>query len=74
MLWKRGFLVIYCLLWVMFLWAPAAEAYLDPGAGSYMCQMFLAAILGAAFVIKVYWHRIQAVLAGWFSRNPGARV
>lgn len=33
-------------------------AYLDPGTGSYLFQIAIAAMLGAAVTIKTYWKRI----------------
>ena len=45
-------------------------AYLDPGSGSFIFQMIIAALLGAAFVIKVYWKRIIGFFQKIFSRNP----
>lgn len=34
--------------------------YIDPGSGSYVLQVIIAALLGAAFWIKMSWHRIKA--------------
>lgn len=36
-----------------------AYAYIDPGTGSYMFQVAIAAILGTSFAIKSYWQRIS---------------
>jgi len=36
-----------------------AFAYLDPGTGSMILQGVLAALFGAAFTIKLYWHRLK---------------
>jgi len=38
----------------------SGHLYLDPGSGSYILQLLLAAILGGAFAIKIYWKRIRA--------------
>jgi len=46
-----------------------AYAYLDPGTGSYMLQIILGVLLGAAFAIKAFWFRIRAFLDGLFSRK-----
>jgi hypothetical protein len=32
--------------------------YLDPGSGSFIIQLILAALLGSLFIIKSYWQRI----------------
>jgi len=44
--------------------APLARerAYLDPGSGSILLQLLVAAALGAAFAVKVYWKKIKAAL------------
>ncbi len=38
--------------------------YIDPGSGSYFIQVIVAALLGAAFWIKMSWHRIKAFFSG----------
>lgn len=47
-----------------------AFAYLDPGTGSYIFQMVVAGLLGAAFAVKMSWVRIKGFLARVFSRGP----
>jgi hypothetical protein len=34
--------------------------YVDPGSGSYLIQVIIAAILGALFYFKNLWWRIKA--------------
>jgi hypothetical protein len=34
--------------------------HLDPGSGSILLQLLVAAALGAAFAVKVYWKKIKA--------------
>jgi len=36
-----------------------AHAYLDPGSGSYIFQVIVAASLGALFTLRVLWARIM---------------
>jgi hypothetical protein len=38
--------------------------YIDPGSGSYFIQVIVAAVLGAAFWIKLSWQRIKAFFTG----------
>jgi hypothetical protein len=45
--------------------AREAYAYLDPGTGSYIIQILVAGLLGALFMLKVYWRRI----VGFFSKG-----
>jgi hypothetical protein len=42
-----------------------AYAYVDPGTGSYVIQILIAALVGAAFAVRVYWNKIK----GLFSRS-----
>jgi hypothetical protein len=34
--------------------------YIDPGSGSYLVQVIVAAVLGALFYFKNLWHRIRS--------------
>ena len=38
--------------------------YVDPGSGSYIIQVIVAAVLGAAFWIKMSWQRVRAFFMG----------
>ena len=38
--------------------------YIDPGSGSYLVQVIIAALFGAAFWIKMSWQRIKAFFGG----------
>jgi hypothetical protein len=42
----------------------SAQAYIDPGTGSYLIQAVVAAIAGGAMAIKVYWHNVKAYFSG----------
>ncbi len=44
--------------------------YLDPGSGSFILQVLLAAILGGGFAIKAYWKKIKAI----FVKTPPEEV
>lgn len=62
------------LIATLFIIAPDdAYAYLDPGTGSYMLQIALGVMLGAAFAIKAFWFRIRAFFGGLFSRKSKGR-
>ena len=43
--------------------------YLDPGSGSFLIQLLIAALLGAAIAIRASWSRIK----GWFGIKPKAK-
>jgi O-antigen/teichoic acid export membrane protein len=53
------------LLCLVFLVVPReADAYLDPATGSAIIQMVVASVMGALFVVRVYWRRIRAFFGG----------
>jgi len=48
--------------------------YLDPGSGSFLIQLLLAALLGGAFAIKIYWRKIKALFTGKKEEIPTPTV
>ena len=50
--------------------ALPAQAYIDPGSGSFIFQVVVGGLLGAAFAIKTFWRRI----VGFFQRKPRTEV
>jgi hypothetical protein len=40
------------------LWLPAANAYIDPGSGSFVFQALIGGLLAAAVALKVFWKRM----------------
>jgi hypothetical protein len=42
--------------------------YLDPGSGSYIFQLLIAGLVGAGFIIRLYWKRIIGIFS---KRQPG---
>jgi hypothetical protein len=50
--------------------AVQAQAYLDPGTGSFIFQTLVAMVVGAAFTMKLYWHRLKDL----FRRRPALPV
>jgi hypothetical protein len=46
-----------------------AFAYLDPGAGSYIFQVLVAAVIGGLFTIKIYWRKIKGFVINCFSKK-----
>ena len=49
------------------------HTYLDPGSGSYLLQLLIAALLGGLFVLKLSWGRIKSFFAKVFSRQRGEK-
>ena len=46
------------LFFLFFLSVQTAYAYLDLGTGSYLFQLFIGALLGVLYAIKIYWSKI----------------
>lgn len=44
--------------------------YLDPGSGSFLIQLLLAAGLGIGVAVKMYWAKIKGLFGG--KSKPGA--
>jgi hypothetical protein len=40
-----------------------AHAYVDPGTGSYLLQILIAGLLGAAFALKLYWNKLKGFIS-----------
>jgi hypothetical protein len=59
-----GFSLAVLAFWLLVL--PAANAYVDPGTGSYIFQVVIGIFLGAAVAVKVFWRRIW----GFVTRKP----
>ncbi len=38
-----------------------ALAYIDPGTGSYVLQLIIAALVGVSFSIKIFWKKIVRI-------------
>jgi hypothetical protein len=45
------------------------DAYIDPGSGSYIIQVILAAVLGGLFAVKLYWKKIKSYFSNIFSKE-----
>jgi len=66
----RVLFVAAVLAVVLGLLATPAEAYLDPGTGSYVFQMVAAALVSVGFVARAYWHRVRGFFARRDRRTP----
>ena len=57
------------LTFVLSVLVTDANAYIDPGTGSYILQLLIAGLLGAAYAVKLSWTRIRALFRSLFSRS-----
>ena len=52
-----------------------AYAYIDPGTGSYILQMTIAALLAGLFTMKLFMNKIKTLFKNFFSRkNKGEEI
>lgn len=54
--------VISSVALATFVFPKTSEAYLDPGTGSFIFQMIIAAVMGGLYSIKTYWRNITKFL------------
>jgi hypothetical protein len=54
---------LYLTLLLFFVCLPVANAYLDPGSGSFIFQAAVAAIMAASLGIKIFWRRILSLFS-----------
>jgi hypothetical protein len=62
----RSRVAIVALSFVAFslLWIPVANAYVDPGTGSFIFQVAIGALLATGVAIKVFWKRVVRFVTG----------
>lgn len=44
------------------MFVPVANAYVDPGAGSFVFQAMIGGLLAAGVVVKVFWKRLTTLI------------
>ena len=49
------------------------SAYLDPGSGSFLIQLLVAALLGGLFLLKTYWRKVTGFFTRLFSRGKSTQ-
>ena len=65
-----GFKNVLILAVILIFWPiRKAHAYIDPGTGSYIIQVMIGGLLGAAFALKVYWKKVKAYFSNLFSKH-----
>lgn len=68
----RSRVAIVALFFVAFssLWIPVANAYVDPGTGSFIFQVAIGALLATGVAIKVFWKRVVRFVTGKNRATP----
>ena len=64
---KKMAVMLFGLFYLI--WPQTIYGYLDPGTGSYIFQIVLATIVGAAFTIKLYWTKVKSFVVNLFTRR-----
>jgi hypothetical protein len=57
------------VVFVFLLFPTPALAYLDPGTGSMVAQVIIAAMLGVLFQAKMIWRRLKDLFARIYARR-----
>jgi hypothetical protein len=65
---KIAYRIVFLAGVVAFLMPVGAMAYIDPGTGSYVLQLIIAAVVGVSFSIKIFWKKIVRI----FRKNKPA--
>jgi hypothetical protein len=65
----RGFHLVACVAVLQLVLVGDAQAYLDPGTGSFIFQTVVAMALGAAFTAKYWWQRMKSIFTGRTERR-----
>jgi hypothetical protein len=62
----RLYWMLLALVLVFLCLAPfrMVYAYVDPGTGSYVLQLLLAAFFGLLFTVKIFWAKIKGAFKG----------
>lgn len=65
----RGLGIGFGVALILVLLPDRAQAYVDPGTGSYILQIVLAGLLGALFALKTFWHRMMGFFRSLLARR-----
>lgn len=61
--------IILTSFFILIVYTGNAEAYIDPGTGSMILQATIAAIVGSAVTIKLFWQRIKIFFLRVFRKD-----
>lgn len=54
---------IFAGILTVIIFPPQANAYLDPGTGSFVLQLVVGVIFGGLFAIKTFWGKITSFIS-----------
>ena len=55
------FAIFVTSVWLLFVCARPAFAYIDPGSGGMLIQLLLGGVAGAVVLVRLYWQRLLAM-------------
>ncbi len=61
--------ITFFVIFLFLIFPQRADAYLDPGTGSYLLQIMVAALFGGLFFIKTFWTNIKHFIQKIFFRK-----
>lgn len=53
----------------LFIFPQSTYAYINPGTGSYIIQVIIAALVGGLFVIKIFWNKVKKLFHDLVIKN-----
>lgn len=62
---KKSFVLLAIFLGV----TTRCFGYIDPGTGSYLIQILIAAFVGLSLGIRIFWNKIKSIWGKLFSRE-----
>ena len=65
----RIIVVLVMFILTQLLFPRQSEAYLDPGTGSFIIQMLIAAFVGGVFMLKGYFKKVKDFFKKLFSNG-----
>lgn len=60
-------LLVFCFLCIS---TASVFAYIDPGTGSYVVQLLIAASISAVFILKSQWKKFRDFIALKLGNKP----
>jgi hypothetical protein len=60
---RRVWIVAVSVMAFMGLLLPTANAYVDPGAGSFVFQALIGGLLAVGVTLRVFWKRLTALVS-----------
>ena len=64
-------MILLVILFVL-LFTRSAWCYIDPGTGSYLFQILIAAAVAVGFALKMFWSKIVNFFRRIFNRRQDA--